>query len=167
MTPFAPSETCTPPSRSCPASGMKTPTHVLSAAMTSGFSTTSPKCGEPISSSPSQTSTRLTGSFLPADLNAMSALRKAFSGPFWLTAPRPMQIVPSPSFGTRRASSGGELHSSGTNCFTSYMKYTPTVVLAPASIRPNTPGLPDVGTSLTSVKPASRASFAMYSGPCG
>src|ERR1700722_19192147 len=41
------------------------------------------------------------------------------------------------------------------------------VVLAPASILPNTPDLPDVRTSFTLVNPASWASFAMYSGPCG
>ncbi len=41
------------------------------------------------------------------------------------------------------------------------------VVLAPASILPNTPDLPEVGINLTPVKPASCASFAMYSGPWG
>jgi len=101
---------------------MNTPAHFFSSASTSGFMTTSPKCGEPISSSPSHTSTRFTGSFVPAALNAMSALRNEFSGPFWLTAPRPMHTVPSPAFCTSRPSSGGELHSSGTNCLTSYMK---------------------------------------------
>src|SRR5277367_244554 len=41
------------------------------------------------------------------------------------------------------------------------------VVLAPASILPNTPDFPVVGINLTPVNPASCASFAIYSGPCG
>src|SRR5215469_15804697 len=66
MTPFAPRNIDTPPSRPCEAKGMNTPLHFLSAAATSGLRTTCGKCGEPISSSPSATKTRLMGSFLPA-----------------------------------------------------------------------------------------------------
>ena len=54
----------TVPSRSCAALGMKTPC-LLSASTTSGLRTTCGKCGDPISSSPSATSTRLTGNFGP------------------------------------------------------------------------------------------------------
>ena len=120
--PLAPASTVTLPSCSCEAFGSSTPMQGFTCGSTSGLPTISPKCGEPISSSPSQISTRFTGSFLPLVLNATSAARKAFSGPFWFTAPRPMMTVPRPGFSTRRPSSGGELHSSGTNCLTSYMK---------------------------------------------
>ena len=78
--------------------------------------------GEPISSSPSATSTRLTGIVRPAARMAWRAARNADSGPFWLTAPRPIITVPTPGLSTSRASSGGELHSAGSNCLTSYMK---------------------------------------------
>ena len=79
-------------------------------------------CGEPISSSPSAISTRFTGIFRPAPRMACNAARKAASGPFWLTAPRPTIALPSPGLSTMRASSGGEVHSAGSNCLTSYMK---------------------------------------------
>ena len=79
------------------------------------------KFGEAISSSPSATRTMLTGSLRPVALSAWSADRKAFSGPFWLTAPRPMIALPS-GRSTSRPSSGGDDHSAGSNCFTSYMK---------------------------------------------
>src|ERR1700759_371893 len=75
-TPLAPAATCTLPSVSCEASGKSTPTQPFMCGKTSGLLTISPKCGEAISSSPSQTSTRLTGSFLPVALNAASALKK-------------------------------------------------------------------------------------------
>ena len=99
-----------------------TPTHLRSAASTSGLKTICGKFGEPISSSPSQTSTRLTGSFWPAALNACSAARHATCGPFGFVAPRPTITLPTPGLSTSRASSGGELHSAGSNCLTSYMK---------------------------------------------
>jgi hypothetical protein len=41
---------------------------------------------------------------------------------------------------TSRASQGGDDHSSGFTCFTSYMKYSPSVRFAPLSIVANTPG---------------------------
>ena len=88
--PLAPRLTWTPPSRSWLPSGMMMPTHLRSAASTSGLKTISRKFGEPISSSPSQTSTRFTGSFLPAALNACSAARNAICGPLVFVAPRPM-----------------------------------------------------------------------------
>ncbi len=64
--PLAPRLTVTTPSGPCAADGMKTPAQRASAFATSGWRTTCEKCGEPISSSPSATSTRLTGSFTPA-----------------------------------------------------------------------------------------------------
>ena len=67
-----------------------------------------PMCGEPISSSPSATSTRLTGIFCSAPRIACSAARNAACGPFWLTAPRPTITLPRPGLSTSRASSGGE-----------------------------------------------------------
>src|SRR5881397_1066913 len=72
-TPFAPRLTVTMPSRSCDAAGMKTPAVLRSAASTSGRCTSCPMCGEPISSSPSATMTRLTGIFFPAPRIACSA----------------------------------------------------------------------------------------------
>ena len=66
MTPLAPRLTVTTPSGPCAAEGMKMPEHRARAAATSGERTICGKCGEPISSSPSATSTRLTGSFTPA-----------------------------------------------------------------------------------------------------
>jgi hypothetical protein len=64
-----------------------------------------------------------------------------------------------------RPSSGGEDHSAGSNCFTSYMKYRASVRFAPLSIVANTPGWPSVGTIVALWKPASRARFAMYCAP--
>jgi hypothetical protein len=122
MTPLAPSETVTAPSSPWEALGMKTPLHFESACATSGRRTICGKWGEPISSSPSATKTRFTGSFRPAPLYAWSAARKAASGPFWFTAPRPMTTLPSPVFSTIAASNGGEDHSEGSTCLTSYMK---------------------------------------------
>ena len=98
------------------------PTDFRSAASTSGLKTISRKLGEPISSSPSHTSTRLTGSFFPAAWNAWSAARNAIWGPLVLVAPRPTITLPKPGLSTSRPSSGGELHSEGSNCLTSYMK---------------------------------------------
>src|SRR5205809_7921332 len=65
---------------------MKTPVQRRSAAATSGRRTTCAKCGEPISSSPSATSTRFTGGFSPAPRMACSAARNAASGPFCAAA---------------------------------------------------------------------------------
>ena len=81
-TPFAPRLTVTIPSGSCDAAGMNTPTQRRSAASTSGLWTICPMCGEPISSSPSATITRFTGSFRLAPRIACSAARNAASGPF-------------------------------------------------------------------------------------
>jgi len=97
------------------------PMHLRSAASTSGVKTTWRKFGDAISSSPSATSTRFTGSFTPASLNACSAARHAISGPFEFVVPRPTMIFPTPGLSTIRASSGGELHSAGSNCLTSYI----------------------------------------------
>src|SRR5690349_6532183 len=66
-----------------------------------------------------------------------------------------------------RASSGGDDHSLGSNCFTSYMKYSPTVFFAPASSVAKTPGFPSVSRMVTCWNPASRASLAMNSAPAG
>ena len=94
---------------------------LLGAARTSGVASACGKLGDPISSSPSATRTRLTGSLTPAVLNALTAVRKAISGPFWLTAPRPTIALFSPGRSTIRASSGGEVHWPGRTCLTSYM----------------------------------------------
>src|SRR5262249_21989027 len=51
---------------------------------------------------------------------------------------------------------GGEDHSFGSTCLTSYMKYMPTLLGAPASSVANTPGNPSVGTRSARWKPASR-----------
>ena len=75
---------------------MNTPMLFFSAAWMSGRSTSLPMFGEPISSSPSATSTRLTGIACFASRIACSAVRNAISGPFWLTAPRPIITLPSP-----------------------------------------------------------------------
>ena len=68
----------------------------FSAASTSGRRTICGKCGEPISSSPSATKTKLTGSLRPAPRMACSAARNVASGPFWFTAPRPTTTLPKP-----------------------------------------------------------------------
>jgi hypothetical protein len=53
---------------------------------------------------------------------ACSAARNASSGPFSFTAPRPTTTLPSPGLSTNSAAQGGEDHSAGVTCFTSYMK---------------------------------------------
>ena len=121
-TPLAPSDTVTVPSGSCDDAGMKTPVQRLKAAITSGRRTTCGKWGEPISSSPSATRIRLTGHFRPAPWMACRAARNAASGPFWFTAPRPTTTLPKPGLSTSAASNGGEDHSAGSACLTSYMK---------------------------------------------
>ncbi len=110
------------PSGSCDAEGMKTPVQRARAAATSGRRTIWVMWGEPISSSPSATRTRFTGSFRPAPRIAWSAARKAASGPFWFTEPRPISTLPVPGLSTRSAAQGGDDHSDGSTCFTSYMK---------------------------------------------
>jgi hypothetical protein len=75
---------------------------------------------------------------------AWRAARKVASGPFWFTAPRPIITLPKPGLSTMRPSSGGEDHSAGSNCLTSYMKYMPTVRAAPLSMVAKTPGRPSV-----------------------
>ena len=122
MTPLAPRLTVTTPLESCDADGMKMPVHLDNACATSARRTICAKCGEPISSSPSATRTRLTGGFTPAPRKAWSAARNADSGPFWLTAPRPITHLPKSGLSTIAASKGGELHSAGSACLTSYMK---------------------------------------------
>ena len=54
--------------------------------------------------------------------NLRRAARKVACGPFWFTAPRPTITLPNPGLSTMRASSGGEDHSAGSYCLTSYMK---------------------------------------------
>ena len=123
MSPFEPRVMATLPSLSCEWLGMKMPMHFSSAARTCGVSwQTCAKFGEPTSSSPSATSTRLTGIFLPAPRIACIAARNAACGPFWLVAARPIMTVPRPGRSTSFASQGGELHSAGSTCLTSYMK---------------------------------------------
>jgi len=63
MIPLPPRVIDTSPSGSCEALGMKIPIALDSAAAMSARRVTSPKCGEPISSSPSATRTMFTGSF--------------------------------------------------------------------------------------------------------
>ena len=60
-----------------------------------------------------------------------------------------------------RASSGGDDHSAGSNCFTSYMKYMPTVRGEPASRVAKTPGRPSVWMMVVLWKPASFRRSAM------
>src|SRR5207249_5757175 len=71
---------------------------------------------------------------------AWSVAKNAASGPFWFTAPRPTTILPGPGLSTRAAAHGGEVHSAGSACFTSYMKYRPSVRGAPASSVAKMPG---------------------------
>src|SRR5437588_2653643 len=96
---------------------------------------------------------------------ACSAARNDASGPFWFTAPRPTTHLPSPGLSTSAASNGGDDHSLGSACFTSYMKYSPTVFGAPASSVANTPGCPLDGTFATCWNPASRSIFISSSQP--
>src|SRR5712691_7494242 len=96
---------------------------------------------------------------------AWSAARNAASGPFWFTAPRPTSTFPSPCFSTSAPSQGGEDHSAGSACFTSYMKYRPRVRGAPASTVAKMPGWPSVDTFVTSLNPASRKSLIVRSQP--
>jgi len=56
---------------------------------------------------------------------------------------------------TSAASQGGDDHSAGSTCFTSYMKYRPTVRLAPESMVAKMPGCPSVGILVTVWNPAS------------
>ena len=123
---------------------MNTPTVLDSAACTLGERTNWLMCAEPISSSPSATSTRFTGSFVGGLERVQRGQEGRSRGPFWFTAPRPIITLPTLGLSTMRPSSGGELHSAGSYCLTSYMKYTPTVFGAPASRVANTPGLPSV-----------------------
>src|SRR5438309_226944 len=66
ITPLAPSVMVTWPSDAWAAEGMKIPATRRRAACTSGRRTIWGKWGDPISSSPSATSTKLSGGFLPA-----------------------------------------------------------------------------------------------------
>ena len=76
---------------------------------------------------------------------------------------RPL-TCPSPGLSTSAASNGGDDHSAGSACFTSYMKYRPTVRGAPASSVAKMPGWPSVGTLLT-WNPASRSMLMVSSQP--
>jgi len=80
------------------------------------------------SSSPSQTSTRFTGSFRPAALRRAEPRATQSGDPWCWWLPRPTMILPTPGRSTMRPSSGGELHSDASNCLTSYMKYSASVV---------------------------------------
>src|ERR671936_2113540 len=93
------------------------------------------------------------------------AARKAHCGPFELTAPRPTSTLPSPDLSTSAASNGGDDHSDGSTCLTSYMKYTPSVLGAPTSNVANTPGCRSVGIFVTWLKPASLSNRIIRSQP--
>src|SRR5690349_18106985 len=165
ITPLAPRVMVTRPSDACAAAGMKIPIVRRNAASTSGRCTIWGKCGEPISSSPSATSTKLSGGLRPAPRMAWSAARNVASGPFWFTAPRPMSTLPRPGRSMRAAVQGGDDHSAGSACLTSYMKYRPSVCGAPASSVAKMPGCPSVAIFVTWSKPASRNSRMVSSQP--
>src|SRR5437588_10611762 len=165
ITPLAPSVMVTWPSDAWAAEGMKIPATRRRAAWTSGRRTICGKWGEPISSSPSATSTKLSGGFLPAARMACSAARKVASGPFWFTAPRPISTLPNPGRSTMAAAQGGDDHSAGSTCLTSYMKYRPSVRGAPASSVAKMPGWPSVGIFVTWSKPASLSMRMVSSQP--
>src|SRR5437899_8581775 len=93
ITPLAPRVMVTRPSDPCAADGMKIPSVRLRADCTSGRRTIWGKWGDPISSSPSATSTKLSGGLRPAPRMACSAARNVASGPFWFTAPRPTSTL--------------------------------------------------------------------------
>src|SRR5215472_15952819 len=120
-TPFAPKDMVTVPSSPCADDGVKTPTHLRSAAVTSGRCTICWMCGEPISSSLSQTNTKFTGSLRPEARIAWTAARNAPCGPFELTAPRPTTTFPNPDLSTSVGVNGGDDHSDGSTCLTSYI----------------------------------------------
>src|ERR1700687_879211 len=63
------------------------------------------------------------------------------------------------------AAKGGELHSAGSACFTSYMKYKPNVRGAPASREAQMPGWQSVEILLTVSNPASRSMRMVRSQP--
>ena len=98
-------------------------------------------------------------------LIAWSAARNVASGPFWFTAPRPITTLPSPCLSTSAASHGGDDHSAGSTCLTSYMKYRPSVLGAPASNVAKMPGCPSLGIFVTCWKPASRSMRIVSSQP--
>ena len=125
-------------------------------------------CGEPISSSPSATSTRFTGSFLPAPRIACSAASNAACGPFWLTAPRPIITLPTPGLSTMRASSGGDDHSGGIELL-DVVHEVEADGLRRAGVERGEHARLAVGRERSSTcwKPASRASCAMCSAPAG
>ena len=87
---------------------------------------------------------------------ACSAARKAASGPFWLTAPRPTTTLPKPGLSTMRASNGGDDHSDGIDLLDVVHEVEPEVRGAPASSVAKMPGWPSVGTFVAPWKPASR-----------
>src|SRR6266540_2713836 len=76
ITPFAPRVMVTRPSDPCAAAGMKIPMVRRRAACTSGRRTIWGKCGDPISSSPSATSTTLSGGFLPGPVDQRGPPRR-------------------------------------------------------------------------------------------
>src|SRR5437763_1950553 len=63
------------------------------------------------------------------------------------------------------ASHGGDDHSAGSTCLTSYMKYRPSVRGAPASSVAKMPGWPSVGIFVTWSKPASLSMRIVSSQP--
>src|SRR5437763_36431 len=63
------------------------------------------------------------------------------------------------------ASHGGDDHSAGSTCLTSYMKYRPSVRGAPASSVAKMPGWPSVGIFVTWSKPASLSMRMVSSQP--
>ena len=105
------------------------------------------KCGEPISSSPSATRTRLTGELhaRPRERRG-GAARNADSGPFWLTAPRPIDDLAEPGLSTIAASKGGERPLRGIDLLDVVHEVDADGSGAPASSVAKTPGWPSVGT---------------------
>ena len=73
------------------------------------------------SSSPSATKIRLTGIVPVTALIDISAFQYASSGPFELTAPRPISTFLYGPCSTSRASNGGTFHASG--CVTGIVSY--------------------------------------------
>src|SRR5579885_735445 len=89
----------------------------------------------PSSSSPSAMNFRLTGISSPEALIEKSALRKAISGPLLFVVPLPTRTPPNGDICTTSGLNGSfiRVHLSPETCFTSYIRYTASVFLAPAS----------------------------------
>ena len=116
--PFTPRNMLTSPPGSWLLNGKKTPAAVFSRS--AYFSITSPKWGDPSSSSPSATTIRLTGSRRWVAMMDSRALRKARSGAFWLVAPRAISTLPR-GRSTRAPSNAPTDHPVGSTGCTSYI----------------------------------------------